>query len=84
MTTHVTTKVESSRFRQLYYGEIRLIPVDNGVYPYCRETFKDSWHVPGWRRYGTTDELVKLASKRGITVRLTETSSDGQTTIRLN
>ncbi len=83
MITKVMRKI-SSLYRRLHYGSITLVPVDNGEHPYNRPEYKDSWHVPGWRRYSTTKELVSLADKRGITVRLTESSSDGQTTIRLN
>ncbi len=78
----MTEKLASNQHRELHYGDIRLVPVDNGFYPYT--AYSDSWHVPGWRRYGTTEELVKLASKRGITVRVVESSSGGRTTFRLN
>jgi hypothetical protein len=69
--------------RELFYGNIRLVAVDNGEWPFNREGNRDKWHVPG-RRYATTDELVKLATMRGITVTLSEVARDGQTTVRLN
>ena len=83
MSTSMTNKSYGNKYRQLHYGDIRLVPVDNGVHPYDGEAYVDAWHVPG-QQIVTTQELVRLATKRGITVRLTETSRDGRTTIRLN
>ena len=82
MTTHMTEKMDQ-QYRSLYYGEIRLVPVQTGVYPYLSDAYKDSWHVPG-RQIATTEALVKLADKHGITVRVVESSRDGQAMFRLN
>ena len=76
MRRHVFNSV-----RQLQFGNIMLVPVDNGVYPYTERP--NEWHVHGCRTM-TTTELLKLANDRGITITLTETSVDGHTTSRLN
>ncbi len=69
--------------RRLHFGDIALIPVDDSEPPYKHERYGNAWHVPG-RTISSTEQLVKLADSRGITVRLTESSLDGSTTIRLN
>jgi len=70
------------KLRCLHYGDMRLIPVDNGVHPYT--DYPDSWHVPGRREYCTTSQLVAMATRRGITVTLAETSREGKSIVRLN
>lgn len=62
------------RPKLLQYGDISLVPVENR---------DDWWHIPGGK-IATTNNLMALANKRGITLRLTESSCDGQTTTRLN
>lgn len=67
------------RHRRLHYGDIKLVPVDFGLESYR----PDAWHLPGGTQ-ATTSELVSLANKRGITVRLSESLRDGQILSRLN
>ena len=79
------TMEQRSYYRRLNYGDIALIPVQDGneCYPYTREGYKDAWHVPG-RTVNTTAQLVGLANSKGITVTLTESSGAGRSTYRLN
>lgn len=79
----MTEKIQGRRYRQLHYGDIRLVPVEVGKYPYIsHEVFQDSWHLPG-RSIATTVELVKLAKTHSIRVWLVETTQEGQTKLRL-
>jgi hypothetical protein len=73
MTTSVTER-SATRHRFLYYGDMRLVPVDGDT---------NAWHIPG-RETRTTEQLVIRASNHGITLRLAESSRDGQTVTRLN
>lgn len=58
---------------RLNYDDIALIPADE----------KDWWWLPG-RRIASTEQLLTRAKKDGVTVRLVESSCEGQTTTRLN
>ena len=58
---------------RLNYGDILLVPADE----------KGWWHLPGQHR-ASTEQLLTRAKKDGVTVRLIESSCDGETTTRLN
>lgn len=58
---------------RLNYDDIALVPADE----------KDWWHLPG-QRIASTEQLLTLAKKRGVTVLLVESSFDGEMTTRLN
>lgn len=74
----------ATRFRRLNYGSITLVPVnDRDEYPHNRPENADKWHVPG-RKIESMDALVRRATRRGITVTLTEIDNDGTSTRRLN
>ncbi len=81
-----TTSAEryNMRYRRLNYGSITLVPVcDREEYPYSAEWNRDMWHIPG-RKYMSTDALVKLATKKGITVSIVEHSGVNVELTRLN
>ena len=69
--------------RRLNYGSIKLVPVAADYYPYDQERYKDMWHIPG-RQYMSTEALVILATKRGITVTMSEYVGVNTQTTRLN
>ena len=79
--------IEQNRiyYRRLNYGNIKLVPVQDGneSYPFTREQYKDAWHVPG-RTIHTTAQLVNLATSKGILVTMTQSSGAGRSTYRLN
>jgi hypothetical protein len=68
--------------RRLYFDNIKLVPVDNGEYPYTR--YPNSWHVPGWPRWATTKQLAALARKRNVSLILTESRGATVSQTRLN
>lgn len=81
-----TSAVERWNFnyRRLVFGDIELVPfADRNEYPYNTLWNADMWHVPG-RRYLSTDALVRLAAKRGLTVTLVERDSSGVVRTQLN
>lgn len=83
MTT--TAERYSIQYRRLHYGSIKLVPVvrDPMKFPYTQEFYKDMWHVPG-RKIESTETLVNRATKKGITVTITEHSGLGAEIVRLN
>ena len=79
----MTEKIQRQRYRKLIYGDINLVPVETGKYPYLsHEGFKNSWHLPG-QSIATTAELVKVGTTHGIRVWLVETTQDGQPKVSL-
>ena len=71
-------------YRRLHFGEFVLVPVaDRDWYPYDQPWCADKWHVPG-RITMSTDELVALADRQDITVKLVEHDGVNITTTQLN
>ena len=71
-------------FRRLNYDGIELLPAyDPKTYPYSDESYRDKWHVPG-RKIESTAALVNRATRKGITVSITEHSGLWAETTRLN
>lgn len=68
--------------RRLFFGSVELVPVDNGEFPYS--LYPDMWHVPGHKKWMSTQELLDLASKRKVNVVLAQTTARGRTTTLLN
>ncbi len=65
-------------YRRLHFGDIQLVPVaDRDWFPYDAEWNEDKWHVPG-RKIMSTEALVKLATKQGVTVTLVEHAGSTQ------
>lgn len=82
MTT--TAERYNIRYRRLHYGNIKLVPVyDPARYPWSEEIYRDKWHVPG-RKIESTETLVSRATRKGITVTITEHSGLSAEIIRLN
>lgn len=72
------------RYRRLNYGSIELVSAyDPTMYPYNHENYRDMWHVPGME-VESTEVLVRRATRKGITVSITEHSGTNVETIKLN
>lgn len=79
----MTSPAAGQTQRYLNYGGIRLICAFRAEFPHnCLEN-RDRWHIPG-RTIRSTDALVRLANKKGITVVLSEHSARGVRSVRLN
>lgn len=70
------------KFRRLFFGSVELVPVDNGAFPYS--LYPDMWHVPGRKKWMSTQELLDLAAQRKVDVVLEQTTDRGRTKTLLN
>ena len=71
-------------YRRLIFGDITLVPfADRDWYPYNLPRYAEMWHVPG-RLTMSTDALVSLATKRGLTVTLLEHKGSAAVRTQLN
>lgn len=80
----VTAERYNIQYRRLIYDGIKLLPAyDPTTRLYSDKSYRDKWHVPG-RKIESTAALVDRATRRGLTVSITEHSGLWAETTRLN